>query len=461
VTKILISSGGGPILWAFKKSADIKVMVRSNELRDLKPEDVVLYRYGKDTITDVLAALGDWQPDIILHLSPEYIPVPLGMLDSPVPTACIIADWQYYLHIARIGCRFFDIILPVGGGHDAITLFSSFARKGTSPIVRPINYHGIDPHIFRDKGEKRDIAYAYCGCYKNPILYKRRYQDIADLISRAGLRCMPNTLPYSGYNDLLNRCRVVFHRNITVFPWIGSNQPVLAPRFYEATGAGCLVDAPENIYTPLMNATKRELSRDVAFGIIVDLLSKLIRYVNPQSRNREYAKTDMIYMDMFCPAAECVRDSVFLQQIDLLDSDEDKGHFKWLLRLKNLCLNTWQELPGWMAHIGEYSNPDSSLHKYPFLPMLENGLDECRLRVLFSWSLMFAACGKPNDQFDFGRWLSAQPDNYGKMLVAWPGDYHAAYLHGDKELAKTLYPFIERYDHQSSRYIVKAGDVAL
>lgn len=169
----------------------------------------------------------DWQPDVLLHWSPEYNPVPKGLEEADCLTVGAFGDWN-------LGAR---AIQNIGGAFDVL-----FADRSGSALLRNVgftNVHyarlwGYNPTLHRRLPDvERDIDILMIGNLNHSVQRERSFwlARVARL-SRRHRVVLTNGLQGEAYVRMMNRAKIVFNKSVGG----GINM-----RAYEATVCGALL----------------------------------------------------------------------------------------------------------------------------------------------------------------------------------------------------------------------------
>ncbi len=174
----------------------------------------------------------DWWPDIYIHWSPEYNPVPVGIEELQCFKVVVVGDWYLAGQILSHIESEFDLCFASEAG--CINL----RKLGIEPVEHALLW-AYNPSLHQRIPEMvRDLDISFAGNFNHDVQITRErwLARIARLSSRYRVRV--DTGVYGeGYNRLLNRSKIAFNRSIT---------GELNMRSYEAAACGALLFIEES-----------------------------------------------------------------------------------------------------------------------------------------------------------------------------------------------------------------------
>ncbi len=186
-----------------------------------------------------------WKPDIYIHSSPEYTPVPYGMEEADCFTVGVFGDWNLGGHAIRTVADTFDLLVADKPG------VSILRSSGFENVVHELLW-GYQPELHRilpkSAQETRDIDVLFIGNL-NHAVQERRCRALAALARLGGKHNVVLTSGVYGeeYVQLMNRSRIVFNHSV---------RKELNMRAYEAAACGAL------LFTELDNEETFEVFQD-------------------------------------------------------------------------------------------------------------------------------------------------------------------------------------------------------
>lgn len=170
----------------------------------------------------------DWRPDVYLHLSVEYHPVPQGIEEADCLTVATAGDWNLgWQALEQVGGAF-DLLIADQNGCDRL-------HAAGFPNVRYVPLWGYDPirHRRLSGGEERDLDIVMVGNFNHEVQRERALwlARVAKL-SRRYRVCLTSHVFGEEYTRLMNRARIVFNRSI---------RGEINMRVYEAARCGGLL----------------------------------------------------------------------------------------------------------------------------------------------------------------------------------------------------------------------------
>jgi len=166
------------------------------------------YDPAREDLSDILARMGDWQPDIALFWYPENTPPPIGVEYAPCRTVALVSDWNLYAPMLRGNLARYDVVLSDLPGVKLL------ADGGVHPRhFTPLYAHVTDLHkpLHRD----RDIDILYVGSQQHSIR-PARARFLERLAKRNGRYrvLIASGFDREAYNLLLNRARIIFNHSV-------------------------------------------------------------------------------------------------------------------------------------------------------------------------------------------------------------------------------------------------------
>jgi hypothetical protein len=197
----------GPIaLQGYTGPHDLRVMVGHHELTGAPHH--IAYDFEHDTLTDILAHLGDWQPDLIMFWQPEDQPPPRGTEDAPCRTLAIPSDWNHAFPRLKGNLGRFDVVACDRPGVTALQS-AGIAAHWFGPV------YAHQPHFHQHLNLPRDIDVLYAGAL-NAALRPRRAAFLERLEALKGRHhvVIQGDVYGEEYVRLLNRARLVFNHSV-------------------------------------------------------------------------------------------------------------------------------------------------------------------------------------------------------------------------------------------------------
>src|SRR5579883_986521 len=168
----------------------------------------------------------NWKPDVYLHGSLGYFPIPLDIDEFEGLTAAIISDWERVGRGTWAGCGFFDVV---------------FSERNACKLLKASGYQNAEfARLFSARpqhrlmpGVARDIDVLFVGSLATGVWEERnRWLDrLARLSDRFKVLIATGHFG-EDYVRLLNRAKIVFNR---------SSRGETNARLYEAMACGAVV----------------------------------------------------------------------------------------------------------------------------------------------------------------------------------------------------------------------------
>lgn len=180
------------------------------------------------TILESLPA--GWVPELYIHWSPEYNPLPLGLEEASCPLVGVFGDWNLGGHALRAIGDLFDILAADAGGA------ALFKQQGYQRVL-PAQLWGYRPELHRllnpISGPERDIDLLLIGNLNGAIHPERArwLGRIARLSTRHRVE-IATGVHGEEYVRLMNRARAVFNFSV---------RGEINMRAYEAPACGALL----------------------------------------------------------------------------------------------------------------------------------------------------------------------------------------------------------------------------
>ncbi len=176
---------------------------------------------------EILAACPrGWKPDVYLHNSIEYNPVPEGIAEAGCFTAATVGDWNLGGQALAAAGGAFDALLADRPGREML------ARQGFETVL-PTRIWAQDPGRHRIlPGIERDIDVLMLANMNHAIQWERApwLARVARLATRYRVR-IDGGLYGDAYTEIMNRAKIVFNRSI---------RGELNMRAFEAPACGAL-----------------------------------------------------------------------------------------------------------------------------------------------------------------------------------------------------------------------------
>lgn len=250
-------------------------------IRLFMPESAHSKNYAYDLIYDplqirhfneLLAGLGDWEPDLVIWWDPVYQPIPPGLEDCPYPLALIPGDWNLA----------FGTVLQTARAVDGV-----FADARLGPILRRAGIANLhewpgfaydSSQVYAEPGLERIHDVCFIG-NMNPNIHPRRSRYLAELLKlqqrwRLFLR---HGVWGRDYRQALNQSRIVLNYTIC---------QVMNMRAYEAPACGAL------LFIESDNREVRSIFRDRESCVLYDdgnLLELLEYYLSHEDERAAIA----------------------------------------------------------------------------------------------------------------------------------------------------------------------------
>ena len=174
-----------------------------------------------------------WQPDVYIHWSPEYNPIPEGLEAADCLTVGVFGDWNLGGRAMRTVGGHFDVLVADRAGCDRLQ------NMGYAHVLHSLLW-AFDPQKHRrlsglegSEAQARDIDVLMIGNFNHAVQWER-----APWLARvAGLSRQHRVVVTSGlyedaYVQAMNRAKIVFNRSI---------RGEANMRAYEAPACGALM----------------------------------------------------------------------------------------------------------------------------------------------------------------------------------------------------------------------------
>ncbi len=183
------------------------------------------------TWKELLAACpAGWKPDVYIHWSPEYNPVPVGLEEADCLTVGVAGDWNLGGRALYAIRGVFDLYFADKPG------MQTLQRLGLNPVEHGLLW-GYHPELHRtlphSSYSTRDIDVLLIGNLNHAVQKKRAYwlARVASLSNRWRI-LITGGVYGEEYVSLMNRARVVFNHSI---------RGEANMRAYEGTACGAVV----------------------------------------------------------------------------------------------------------------------------------------------------------------------------------------------------------------------------
>jgi tetratricopeptide (TPR) repeat protein len=168
-----------------------------------------------------------WQPQVYLHWSLEYNPVPQGLEEAECFTVGIVGDWN-------LGGQAFQ---QVGGAFDLLLADKEGCTRLQAAGYENVRYARLwayDARLHRRlEGVERDLDIVMVGNFNHDVQYERsRWLARIARLSRKYRVCVTSKVFGEDYVRLLNRAKIVFNRSI---------RGEINMRAYEAPACGAVM----------------------------------------------------------------------------------------------------------------------------------------------------------------------------------------------------------------------------
>ena len=230
-------------------------------------DETLAYTPDDLTLEAVLARCpADWRPDVLVHWSLEYNPVPVGLEKADFLTVGVFGDWNLGARAARCVGGVFDTLLADSAGGELL-------RRAGFKSIRYGRLWGYNPNLHRRLPDvERDIDILMLGNF-NHAIHRERARWLARVarLSRKHRVVLTGGVYGEEYTRLMNRAKIVFNRSVGG----GINM-----RAYEATVCGAL------LFNERDNAEIRDLFTDREHCVLYgddDLEELLDYYLAPEN----------------------------------------------------------------------------------------------------------------------------------------------------------------------------------
>lgn len=211
----------------------------------------------------------DWRPDLFLHWSLEYNPVPEGIEDADCLTVATVGDWNLGGQAVRCLGGLFDLLVADRRG-------CAMLREAGFSNVRHALLWSFDPTVHRRLPDcERDLDIVFVGNF-NPAIQRERGRWLARIagLSRKYRLCLTSHQFGEEYARLYNRARIVFNRSL---------RGEANMRVYEAMACGALLFYERE--SPEIQELFRDREELVLYG--EDDLETLLDHYLSHSEERE------------------------------------------------------------------------------------------------------------------------------------------------------------------------------
>lgn len=160
-----------------------------------------------DTIWASLPA--DWQPDVVVFVSPEYRALPVGIEDCPVPFVIAVGDWNLGLSRILPTLDMADLVVTDKLGVDTL-------RRLGLPCVDYWPMFSFDPTIHRprpDEPVRYDVSFV--GNFNHDVHQERArlLAQVARLSDRFRIAIL-TSVTGDAYGRVLSQSRLIFNRSV-------------------------------------------------------------------------------------------------------------------------------------------------------------------------------------------------------------------------------------------------------
>jgi len=168
-----------------------------------------------------------WTPDVYVHWSLEYNPLPEGIEDAPCFTVGVVGDWNLGGQAVQLAAGAFDLLIADRGGCDRLRALG-FENVAYAP------QWGFDPLLHQPvPGVERDLDIVLAGNFNHDVQWERApWLFRVARLSRRHRVCLTTGVYGEEYARLMSRARIVFNRSI---------RGELNMRAYEAAACGALL----------------------------------------------------------------------------------------------------------------------------------------------------------------------------------------------------------------------------
>ena len=153
-----------------------------------------------------------WRPDVYIHWSPEYNPIPEGLERADCLTVGVFGDWNLGGRAMRIAGGLFDVVAADKVGCERLQ------SMGYTNVIHSLLW-AFDPLKHRclgnPKNQVRDIDVLMIGNFNHAIQWKRApwLARVARMSHRYRV-VLTSGLYGSAYVQAMNRAKIVFNRSI-------------------------------------------------------------------------------------------------------------------------------------------------------------------------------------------------------------------------------------------------------
>lgn len=228
------------ILLGFSNTVPELIQKRPLPGREKAGDEILcLHREGGDicytpgmTWQEVLDACPKgWHPDIYIHRSPEYHPIPAGLEQADCFTVGVFGDWNLGGYAIRSVAEVFDWLVADLGGCQVLR------DMGFSNVEHALLW-GYNPEQHRllrgyENDVQRDIEVLFIGSF-HPYIHPRRFRMLAR-VARLSTRyriLLASGVYGEAYTQLMNRAKIVFNHSV---------RGECNMRAYEAAACGALL----------------------------------------------------------------------------------------------------------------------------------------------------------------------------------------------------------------------------
>jgi tetratricopeptide (TPR) repeat protein len=182
-----------------------------HEVRTIRADEGADYIYdpATESLDDILARIGkEWTPDLLLFWFPENDPPPFGVENSPIPTVAMAGDWNLFYPALHVNLSRYDHVLCDKG---AVEIFQSDLVSPTH--LFPLYAQHPEVHKKLDVPKGIDVFFAGSMNFARYPERGRVLEKLARLGGKYNVIIVDNVFG-AGYNQLLNRSRIVFNHSV-------------------------------------------------------------------------------------------------------------------------------------------------------------------------------------------------------------------------------------------------------
>jgi tetratricopeptide (TPR) repeat protein len=173
------------------------------------PHDLRVFTDSSLPLAEILAAQGDWQPDLVVFHSPEYYLLPPGLVTCQVPLVFIVGDWNLALGRILPCLRMADAIVTDRYGVEVLRRHG-FANVAYWPAFT------FDPAVHKvrpDEPVHYDVSFV--GSFNHAVHAERaRWLARVAMLSDRYRIALLTDVTGDDYGRVLSQSRVVFNYSV-------------------------------------------------------------------------------------------------------------------------------------------------------------------------------------------------------------------------------------------------------